>query len=127
MTLYHKYREFLDKIRVGNEYGFEIHIEPDDYSKNKKFYVFVGLEVKNFDFFPLEMYSKVLPRTKYLFFTSGYKGEGVDYIFKDWLPNSKYEQSYPYIMQTYSPERWKGPNNPDNLMDWYIPIKEKSE
>lgn len=127
INLYDKYKEFLDKIRAGDEIGFEIHIEPEDYDKEKKFHIFVGLEVRSFDFFPLEMYSKRLPKTKYLFFTSGYKGEDVDSIFTEWIPESEYEQSYPYIMQTYSPKRWKGFNNPESRMDWYIPVKLKEE
>jgi predicted transcriptional regulator YdeE len=122
MKMYSKYKEFLDTIRAGDEIGFEIHIEPEDYKKDKEFHIFVGLEVKNFDFFPMEMYSKILPKTEYLFFSSGYQGEGV---VTEWIPNSEYEQSYPYIMQTYSPKRWKGPKNPDSLMDWYIPVKKK--
>lgn len=124
-NLYGKYKDFLDKIRAGNEIGYEIHIEPEDYDKERKFHIFVGIEVISFDFFPLEMYSKILPRTKYLFFTSGYKGEGVDSIFAKWLLKSEYEQSYPYIMQSYTPKRWKGPKDPESLMDWYIPIKKK--
>ena len=102
-----------------------MHIEPEDYNKKRKFHLFVGIEVSSYDFFPLEFYSKILPKTEYLFFTSGYKGEGTESIFIDWLPKSKYEQSYPYIMQSYSPKRWKGIKNPESLMDWYIPIKEK--
>ncbi|MHA2180998.1 MAG: GyrI-like domain-containing protein [Promethearchaeota archaeon] len=127
MKVYTKYKEFLDKIRAGDEIGFEIHIEPEDYKNAKKFHIFVGLEVRNFDFFPMEMYSKILPKTQYIFTTSGYQGEGIDEIFTEWIPNSEYEQSYPYIMQTYSPKRWKGEKNPNSLMDWYIPIKKSSD
>ena len=125
--LYGKYKEFLDRIREGNVFGYEVHIEPGDYTKKKKFHVFVGLEVKSLDFFPLDMFYKELPKTKYLFFSTKYRGEECEYIFSKWLPESKYEQSYPYIMQSYSPERWKGEDNPDSLMDWHIPIKEKEE
>jgi len=130
-ALYQKYGSFLDKIRAGNEIGYEIHIEPMDYSKQHKFHVFIGFEVKNFEFLPLEMFIKILPKTKYLFFTSKYQGKGseCDYVFSQWLPDSEYEQSYPYIMQSYSPERFDplDDQNPDNLMDWYIPIIEKTE
>lgn len=127
MNLYTKYKEVLDIIRAGDEFGFEIHIEPEDYDKNRKFDIFVGLQVKNFEFLPLEMYAKSFPKTKYLFFTTQYTGEETEYIFKEWLPQSDYEQSYPYIMQTYSPKRWKGETDPESLMDWYIPIMRKQE
>ena len=126
MSLGSKYNEFLEKIKTGDTYGYELHIEPPDYDLKKKFHVFVGIEVKSLEFFPLEMFYKILPNTKYLFFTTKYMGEDSDYYFTKWLPESDYETSYPYIMQSYSPKRWKE-NDPDSLMDWYIPIKEKSE
>ncbi len=129
--LYMKYKEFLDKIRASNEIGYEIHIEPLDYDMKRKFHIFVGLEVVNYDFVPLDMFIKELPKTKYLFFSSKSMNQGSDcgFIFSQWLPESKYEQAYPYIMQSYSPERFNSakPKSPDNLMDWYIPIIEKGE
>ena len=91
----------------------------------KKFHVFVGIEVKSLEFFPLEMFYKVLPKTKYLFFTTKYMGEGCEYYFSKWLPESEYEASYPYLMQSYSPKRWKEDDIEGSLMDWYIPIKLK--
>ena len=126
-NLYEKYKEFLNKIREGNVFGYEVHIEPGDYKKKKKFHVFIGLEVRSLDFFPLDMFYKEFPKTKYLFFSTKFKGEDFKYFFQKWLPNSKYEQSYPFIMQSYSPKRFKGEDNPDSLMDWHIPIKEKEK
>ena len=128
-TLGKKYWEFLEKIKAGDAYGYELHIEPADYDMKKKFHVFVGIEVKSIEFFPLELFYKELPRSKYLFFTTKYLGEGGEYYFSKWLPESNFEQSYPYIMQSYSPKRWnpRDPGDPENLMDWYIPIKEKGE
>jgi AraC family transcriptional regulator len=123
IKLYKKYKEFLDSIRAGDEVGFEIHIEPQDYDKDRKFDIFVGLEVINFDYFPIEFYSKILPKTEYLFFNTEYKSSETEWVFREWLPESDYTQSYPYIMQTYSPKRWEE----NNLMDWYIPIKKKEE
>ena len=120
-----KYWKFLQKIKTGDTYGYEVHIEPENYDMKKKFHIFVGIEVKSIDFFPLEMFYKEFPKTKYMFFSSHYKAKGVDYYFSKWLPESKYEQSFPYIMQAYSPERWDANNLEGSLMDWYIPIKEK--
>jgi len=122
-----KYWKFLEMIKMGEIFGYEVHIEPDDYDLKKKFHIFVGIEVKSLEFFPLEMFYKEFPKTKYLFFTSRYKGKGVDQYFSEWLPASNYEQSYPYIMQAYSPRRWNNKDIENSLMDWYIPIKEKGE
>ena len=126
LSLWEEYREFLEDIKEGVAIGYEVHIEPGDYSKEKKFHIFVGFEVKSLEFFPLEMFYKTLPKTKYLFFTTKNMGEDSDYYFSEWLPESNYETSYPFIMQSYSPKRWKK-DDPDSLMDWYIPIKEKGE
>ena len=122
-----KYSKFLEKIKSGDAFGYEVHIEPEDYDNKRKFHIFIGIEVKSLEFFPLEMFYKEFPETKYLFFTSHYKGNGVDYYFSRWLPESEYEQSYPYIMQSYSPKRWKSDDIENSLMDWYIPIKIKEE
>ncbi|MBD3253485.1 MAG: AraC family transcriptional regulator [Candidatus Lokiarchaeota archaeon] len=120
-----KYWKFLNKIKAGEAYGYELHIEPVDYDANRKFHVFVGIEVKNHDFFPLEMFYKELPRTKYLFFNTKYKGEESEYVFTKWLPESNFETSFPYIMQSYHPDRWNNNDIEGSLMDWYLPIKEK--
>jgi AraC family transcriptional regulator len=122
-----KYWSFLEKIKTGEDYGFEVHIEPKNYADVKKFHILVGIEVKNLEFFPLEMFYKEFPKTNYLFLTSRYKGNGIDYYFTEWLPESDYEQSYPYIMQAYSPKRWNNNDLDNSLMDWYIPIKEKED
>ncbi|MFX1566824.1 MAG: GyrI-like domain-containing protein [Promethearchaeota archaeon] len=127
MNLYIKYRDFLDSIKYGETQGYEVHIEPDDYTTHKKFHIFVGIEVKSIEFFPMEMFYKVFPESQYLFFTSKYMGKGTEYIFSQWLPESEYEPSYPFMMQAYHPNRWKGENNESSLMDWYIPIKLKKE
>ena len=122
-----KYWNFLEKIKTGDAYGYEVHIEPVDYDLKKKFHIFVGIEVKSLEFFPLELFYKEFPKTEYLFFTTHYKGEETKYYFSKWLPESDYEQSYPYIMQSYSPKRWNINDIEGSLMDWYIPIKRKHE
>ena len=123
--LYFKYKEFLESIKEGRAYGYEVHIEPDDYTKNKKFHIFVGIEINSREFFPLEMFYKEFPKTRYLFFTSKYMGKGSEHIFSEWLPDSEYEPSFPYMMQSYHPDRWKENDIENSLMDWYVPIKLK--
>ncbi|MFX0029997.1 MAG: GyrI-like domain-containing protein [Candidatus Hermodarchaeota archaeon] len=125
--LYYKYKEFLDAVKYGEAHGYEVHIEPDDYTTHKKFHIFVGIEVKSLEFFPLEMFYKVFPESQYLFFTSEYMGKGTEYVFSQWLPESEYEPSYPFLMQSYHPDRWDESDIENSLMDWYVPIKPKEE
>ena len=69
---------------------------------------------------------KILPTTNYLIFTA--KAIDLDrgeYYFKNWLPQSKYEQAYPYIIQAYDAQRFKSLEDEESEIDWYIPIKIK--
>ena len=48
-------------------------------------------------------------------------------IFQEWLPKSKYEQSYSYIIQGYHRDRYKGLEDKESEIEWYIPIKIKKK
>ncbi|MCP4763879.1 MAG: hypothetical protein GY870_19060, partial [archaeon] len=45
-------------------------------------------------------------------------------LFNIWLPNSQYEQIYPYIIECYDAKRFLGLENNKSEIDWYIPIEE---
>jgi AraC family transcriptional regulator len=125
-NLYEKHRENFEKSAV-NEIAYEVHIQPGDYSETGKFYVYVGLEVDRIDEVPLEMFCKILPSTKYAIFT--FKGremfKGGEYIWQEWLPNSEYEETYPYLMLAYHKSRYYGLDSENSEVDYYIPIKPK--
>ena len=121
--LYMKYKEFLDKIRAGNEIGYEIHIEPADYDLKRKFHIYVGLEVINFDFLPLEMFVKTLPKSRYVKFTTKIQDrDRCENMFWEWMPKNGYVQAYPYILQGYDSKRYKGLDDSNSEIDWLIPI-----
>lgn len=112
--------------RVGTG-AYEVHIEPEEYEETKNFYVFVGFKVEKLDKFPLEMFAKVLPATKYAVFTL--KGKEItanwsDMIYKEWLPKSGYE-AHKFLIEYYD-ERFKGTDNPESELDIYLPIKQAS-
>ena len=72
----------------------------------------------------MEMFVKTLPRTKYLVYTSKvHDRNSVEYLFKDWISEKGYEQSYPFIIQAYDYNRYKGLDDKESEIDWYIPIK----
>ena len=70
MKLAFKNSILLDRIRVDPEIAYEIHIEPEEYEKTKRYYVFVGMEISSIEEVPLEMFLKKLPISKYLVCTT---------------------------------------------------------
>ena len=107
--------------------GYEIHIFPADHKQSKKYHIFVGVEVDQFEDLPLETFAKIIPPCTYAVFThrlanGGYAGanETID----NWIENSKYIMAYPFSIQ-YFDDRFKGGNQPDSEIDFYIPIKLK--
>lgn len=120
----------IREIAINPEINYEIHIQPADYEKNKKFYVFVGVEVNITGEIPLEMFNKTLQATKYAKFT--FKGKnmfrGGEYIWKEWLPGSdEYEEAHPYLIQVYDSNRFKGMDNGESELDYMIPVKKKNK
>ncbi|NMC60808.1 MAG: GyrI-like domain-containing protein, partial [Candidatus Methanofastidiosa archaeon] len=128
MGLYKKYEDIIVNNMVNKKTSYEVHIQPDDYKLTKKFYVFIGAEVKETKDAPLEMDIKILPPTLYASFT--FRGEGMikggEFIWGNWLPNSKeYEEAYPYFIQVYEESRFLGLDNPESEIDYLVPIKIK--
>ncbi|MHA2334911.1 MAG: GyrI-like domain-containing protein [Candidatus Hodarchaeales archaeon] len=129
MSLYEKHEELIRKYRVNQAVTYEIHIEPKEYKENKKFYVFVGVEVTEIDKMPLEMFSKVLPTTMYALFT--FKGKnmfrGGDYIWKEWLLKSDdYHEAHPFLIQAYDEKRFHGMDSEESEIDYLVPVKPKN-
>jgi AraC family transcriptional regulator len=123
--LLEKYSILLEEINTNPNVAYEVHIEPEEYEKTRKYYVFVGIEIDEFKEIPLEMFIKVLPKTRYVMFTMKVKElDNAMYIFREWMPSSGYEQSYPFIINSYD-ERFKGLDNEQSEYDLYIPIREK--
>ncbi|MHA1557781.1 MAG: GyrI-like domain-containing protein [Candidatus Heimdallarchaeota archaeon] len=105
--------------------SYEVHIDPVVVKEEKKWYVFIGVEVKNFDNAPLEMFCKILPKTKYAIYTAKSTNfrEANDYIYKEWLPKSKYKESHSFQIQAYDSTRFTGMGENESEIDFYIPIK----
>lgn len=125
--LFEKNKDLIQKHRTDPNVTYEIHIEPDEYKVTKRFYIFVGVEIKKLDKIPLEMFVKILPQTKYAIFT--FKGKnmfsGGQYIWNEWLPKSNYVEAYPFLIQKYDEMRFKGLENDDSEIDYYVSVKLK--
>lgn len=124
--LYQIHADILQEEAVNN-FAYEVHIEPDDYKKIGKFYVYVGIEAKKMEKMPIEMFCKALPTTKYAVFT--FKGEDMfkacEYIWDHWLPRSDYDEAHPFMVQAYDKNRFNGMDNPESEIDFYVPVKLK--
>ncbi|TXT67072.1 MAG: hypothetical protein BAJALOKI1v1_190015 [Promethearchaeota archaeon] len=123
--LIRKYSILLDKINANPEFGYEVHLEPEEYRETKQYYVIVGIEVNNIEEIPLEMFIKILPRTDYILVTTKVNSSNTEIqdLYDEWIPKNNYQNSYPYLIQAYEQKRYFGLENPASEIDWYIPIK----
>jgi AraC family transcriptional regulator len=129
MSLTKKYSSLLQRISSDPFTGYELHLEPEEFRKTNQYYVMVGLEARDFDQIPLEFFSKNLPKTDFLEFTTQMakrKTQG-SYIFQKWMPEHKIKQRYPFIIQRYDSKRYRGLDDPSSEIDWLIPIQNKLE
>jgi predicted transcriptional regulator YdeE len=91
------------------EVGYELHAYSKHSSPGDHYHMFV----------------KILPACEYAVFThrladEGY--EGANEPINNWLETGPYERAYYFDMQVYD-ARFKGPENPDSELDFYIPVK----
>ena len=123
-----KNRIFLKKLSNDTSIGFELHLEPADFTVTKQYYVMVGLEIGLAEEVPLEFFTKSLPRTDYLKFTTqmANKKEQGGYIYQKWMPQNDITQRYPFILQRYDPSRYRGLEDLSSEIDWLIPVQTKS-
>lgn len=117
----------LERIIVEKGVAWEAHIQTEEYTKSKEYTIFAGMEVSEASVTPIDFFYKELPTTKYAVFKL--KGNdfinGLGYVYNQWLPNSKYKESHGYMLWRYE-EKTKDLNNPDCILEAYIPVEEKN-
>lgn len=125
--LAYKYSSLFKKISVDHNIAYELHLEPEEFTKTKQYYIMVGMEIVNLSEVPLEMFIKTLPKSDYVVFTTTIENkiEIGSFIYKEWLPSNNYEQTFPFILQLYDGKRYHGLEDPKSEIDWYIPVKTK--
>jgi AraC family transcriptional regulator len=126
--LYEKHRQAIERYRIQPSITYELHIEPQEYTKTKNFYMFVGARVSELRDIPLEMFGKTLPPATYAVFT--FRGrrisKGGEYIWKKWLPQSdRYQEAFPYFIQAYDSVRFRALGDEASELDYYVPIRPK--
>jgi predicted transcriptional regulator YdeE len=113
---------------VDPNVGYEVHIEPEEYQETKHFYVMVGVEVSRIGVVPLELSFRVLPPTTYAVFTLRGKEITSNWqtrIFKEWLPDSGYEEAHRFLIEYYGPS-FKGMDDPESELEVHVPIRRRT-
>ena len=102
--------------------SYELHIQEE--TLPSMHFCLVGVEVQEIEDVPIELFAKVIPCCRYAVFTHHFSDGDFGYAFKavyDWLKKSDYAPAYPFDIQCYD-ERFKGPDNPESVLDIYVPI-----
>lgn len=96
--------------------------------EEKDFIYMAGVKVTDFKDIPEGMEAREVPSQQYAHFTHKGLGSTVpkffDYIYGTWLPGSNYEVVGNTFFEYYD-ERATCPDDPENIMQFYIPIKPK--
>jgi AraC family transcriptional regulator len=108
----------LFAIQVYNSTYFEA------FNPTSVFEKWAALEVIDFENIPVEMESFTLSGGRYAVFEhKGHSIEIFDYIFSDWIPNSKYDLDHrPHFEILGAKYKKEAPNSEEEI---WIPIKEK--
>jgi AraC family transcriptional regulator len=124
---YSKHVNELQNVIVDKNVAWEAHIQTEEYSTSKEYTIFAGMQVTKQPTSPIDFFYKELPKTKYAVFEL--KGTefstGLAYIYNTWLPASEYKESHGYMLWRYD-EKTKNLDDPDCILEAYIPVEEKT-
>lgn len=122
------YEDNQDQIRHITDPGaaFEVHIYNPETTSLGFFEVFVGFQVDQIEYVPVELLVKILPSTKYAVFT--FQGEEIstDWVMQidGWIKDAGYQRAHPFSFQ-YLDHRFKGVDRLEELaLDVYMPVQE---
>ena len=105
----------------------EVHTFPDDQKSGKATEYFVGAEVTGLEEVAEGLVVKHLPAGTYAVFThrlaeGGYTG--CNERMENWLKTGPYQLSPNLSVQVFD-ARFKGNDNPESVIDFLLPVKEK--
>ncbi len=123
-----EHQETLKAYTVEEGIAYEAHIAYAG-EVDQEYHIFVGVETEAPIPYPIELFYKVMPKTRYAVFTA--KGtnmaEQMEELYTEWLPNSDYVESYPMLIQRYDNKRFKSLDDPESEIDFMVPIKERDD
>ena len=99
------------------------------FKESGAFRTFIGVDVKDFEYIPIDLTAKVIPASTYVNFKL--EGEEIneweDLIYNQWLPDSDYYlrmvNGYLFDYQRYDEEEFKGIEDLEgSKLDVYVPI-----
>ncbi len=122
--------ELIEDKVINEKYSYEMHIWKEEaFKESGAFRTFIGVDVKDFDYIPIDLTAKVIPASTYVNFKL--RGQEIneweDLVYNQWLPDSDYYlrmvNGYLYDYQRYDEEEFKGVENlEDSELDVYVPI-----
>jgi predicted transcriptional regulator YdeE len=108
-------------------YGLEVY-GPEFMSEHKWTYM-PAVEVKDLSNLTGLLFGKILPASKYAVFPAEHGLASISdtfmYGYSTWIPKAGYEVAFPYDFELYDDDRFHG-DGPNEQIDVYIPIKEKT-
>ena len=124
---YSKQITTLQNVIVDKNVAWEAHIQTEEYATTKEYTVFAGIEVTKPLVAPIDFFYKELSATKYAVFKLMGNDfvNGLAYIYNTWLPRSEYTESHGYMLWWYD-EKTKNLDDPDCILEAYIPVEEKT-
>jgi len=114
--------EWKDGTRA---FGIEFYTE--EFHEEGKWFYMACKEVEDFSSIPVNMVAKRIPEHQYAVFTCkglSELGKTFQFAYKEWLPKSDYFMADPFDFELYD-ERFKGAEDPESVIDIYIPVKKK--
>ena len=115
--IYSAHFKDLENIIVEKGVAWEAHIQTEEYTNTQEYTIFAVVEVTGSSAKPLDFFCKTLPTTKYAVFKL--KGNdvvnGLNNIYSEWLPASKYKESHGYMLWRYD-EKTKDLNDPECVL-----------
>jgi len=124
--MFHKQKENIEWKDDLKAYGIEFYTE--EFFKEKKWFYMACMEVKDLASIPITMVGKSIPEHQYAVFSckGGVSeiGKTFRFAYDEWLPDSSYIMADHFDFELYD-KRFKGANNPETVIDLYIPIKKK--
>lgn len=109
--------------------NYAVEFYGTEFMSESKWFYMPCVEVSSFDEIPMIMVAKSIPAARYAVFKHVGIVSGIpdlySRIYKEWLPSSDFELAFDFDMELYD-ERFTEMDDPESVMEIYIPVREKA-